>query len=118
MRILIVTSALALTALCGAAVIGGQPAQKAVTAEGAAVEVAAVRPGDAMSDACVWSAEAAAAGKSAQCAEATRPLVWPDDFIALTVSTATEVWQATVDFVGRAYNYAFESEDGPQKAGS
>lgn len=112
MRIWIVTSALALAALCGAALVGERAARDGAPS----VRVAAIQP-EGMTDACVWSVETAA-GRSAPCAEAAPPLVWPDDFIALTVSAATEAWQATVDFLGRAYTYAFDSDETPRKAGS
>ena len=86
---------------------------------------------DALSDACVWSPEAAAAGEADQCGGVThiesvpetpaasgRALVWPDDFIALTTGAVSDAWDAAVGYLTDLYEYAFESDEPARKAGS
>ena len=79
---------------------------------------------DVMSDACVFSAEAMAAGAPAQCGSAKlvpamfnlgeeshdKALVWPGDFFEITVSAAVEAWDATLSFVGGLFGIADEDD--------
>lgn len=87
-----------------------------------AVRVATAERHDVMSDACVFSAEAMAAGAAPQCGGAgivattyqpeqsveTEALVWPGDFLKLTAAAAGEAWDATLEFVGAIFGYANE----------
>ncbi|BCW90658.1 hypothetical protein sos41_38310 [Alphaproteobacteria bacterium SO-S41] len=86
------------------------------------VAVADMAP-DVMSDACVFSAEAMAAGAPAQCGAKVVPamfglgeeshnkaLVWPGDFFEITVSAAVEAWDATLSFVGSLFGIANEDD--------
>lgn len=135
MRTWILTAALALVALGGFALSQGEAADPAVSLQGAgtpAIQMAALQtPAETLSDACVWSPEAAAAGVADQCAgpppvvsvfdtsrAAGRALVWPDDFIEMTTSAVAEAWDTAVGFFIEVYEYAFESEEPPRKAGS
>ena len=87
------------------------------------VRVAVVETHDVMSDACVFSAEAMAAGAPAQCGAKVVPamfglgeeshnkaLVWPGDFFEITVSAAVEAWDATLSFVGSLFGIANEDD--------
>lgn len=124
MRTWLILPALALSALGGLALFGAGSSETAERTE--LVRLAALQPTDTLSDACVWTPEAAAAGEPSPCGTTTpvlaavepqppskpmRALVWPDDFIALTVVAATEVWQATLDFVSGLYDSAFGGEE-------
>ena len=87
------------------------------------VRVAVAEPATTMSDACVFSAEAMAAGSASQCGDARfihvmlatdetpsvsadMPLEWPGDFFALTLGAAIDAWDATMCFVGSLFHYA------------
>ena len=132
MRTWIFTSALALTALGGLAFWGNEAAGPEVAEPVlVVVQIAAIPLDEQMSDACVWSPEAAAAGAVDQCrdpeivvgvfesaGEQDRALIWPNDFIAMTVDAADAAWDATVTFLTDIYKYAFEAEEPPKKAGS
>lgn len=132
MRTWIFTSALTLTAFGSLALWGNEAAGPAVSEQHfATVQIAAVPIDDSMSDACVWSPEAAAAGVADPCREQEsavvmpepagsrhRALVWPNDFITITVDAAGEVWDATITFLTDIYQYAFEGDEPPKKAGS
>ena len=122
MRIWILSPALALAALCSLALLGTGPARLAET--GAPLQVAAIPEPDSMTDACVWTAEVAAAGDHDQCGEVraaepqARALVWPNDFIAITTGAAADVWDAAIGFLTGIYEYAFGDEQPPRQAGS
>ena len=91
------------------------------------VRIAVAEPADVMTDACVFSAEAMAAGAPAQCGaarvvhavtvvgepprEAPReaPLEWPGDFFSMTLDAALGVWEATLGFLGSLIDYAGEA---------
>ncbi len=126
--------ALALSAL-GALALSGDGA---VRLEGKShlVRLAALQTTDTLSDACVWTPEAAAAGEPGPCGTAApvlgtlsaeaveapapeqtahRPLVWPDDFIAMTIAAATEAWSTTVGWLTDLYDYAFEGDKVAEK---
>jgi len=144
MRIWAILPALALSAL-GALALSGGGAERP---EGNPhmVRLAALQTAGTMSDACVWSPEAAVAGEPGPCAAAElslgilsaeapaplqqmaeaphadvathRPLIWPDDFIALTIAAATDAWSATVGLLTDLYDYAFEGEETDKPSGS
>lgn len=78
-----------------------------------------------MTDACVFSAEAMAAGAPPQCGgdhgvhvvhatfdggEAMEPeaLVWPGDILKITATAALAAWDATITFVDSVFGYAKE----------
>lgn len=124
MRAFLVIPALALCAIGGLTLTGADAPRSVIAGVEvtASVQVAALQHDDALSDACVWSAEAAAAGVASQCGQskivqiadtaepAPRALVWPDDFIAITLEAAETAWRSTIDFMNDAYEYAFGSE--------
>ncbi len=89
------------------------------------VRIAVAEPAGVMTDACVFSAEAMAAGAPAQCgdarvvhavavvgdaappaAAAEAPLEWPGDFFSLTIEAALSAWDATIGFLGTLIDYA------------
>ncbi len=131
MRSWLYTPALALVALGALALSGADTASRDARAT-AEIRVAALQATpDALSDACVWSPEAAAAGEADQCGGVThiesvpetpaasgRALVWPDDFIALTTGAVSDAWDAAVGYLTDLYEYAFESDEPARKAGS
>lgn len=138
MRSWLILPALALSAL-GALVLQGDGALRS-DAQPHLVRLAALQTTDTLSDACVWSPEAAAAGELGPCAAAEpnlgalktdtppeapeiaaaarRPLVWPDDFIALTVNAATDAWSVTVGFLADLYDYAFGADEPEEASGT
>ena len=87
------------------------------------VVVASAEQSDIMTDACVFSAEAMAAGVPAQCGHASivravvvetrQPrhgaLKWPGDFVDLTATAAADAWDATLCFVDGLFGYARET---------
>ena len=131
MRSWLYTPALTLVALGALALSGADTASRDARAT-AEIRVATLQATpDALSDACVWSPEAAAAGEADQCGGVThiesapetpaasgRALVWPDDFIALTTGAVSDAWDAAVGYLTDLYEYAFESDEPARKAGS
>ncbi|MFT3809826.1 MAG: hypothetical protein QM698_07890 [Micropepsaceae bacterium] len=93
--------------------------------------LAALQEPVTLTDACVWTPEAAAAGTPDPCAvetaaakaiEATKPsgkaLVWPDDFVELTAQAVADVYEAAATLISDLYAFAFESEEAARKADS
>ena len=77
------------------------------------IKVAALQSPDVMSDACVFSAEAMAAGEAGSCSATVeqsssynKPFTWPGDFIDLTAMAAAQIWNATIHVIVRMYTYA------------
>jgi hypothetical protein len=82
-------------------------------ADAPCIKVAALQSPEVMSDACVFSAEAMAAGETGSCSATvdqsssfSQPFTWPGDFINLTVMAAAEIWNATLHVIVRMYTYA------------
>lgn len=77
------------------------------------IKVAALQQMDVMSDACVFSPEAMASGKSGSCSatvehssSVSKPFTWPGDFIELTAMAAAQIWNTTLHVIVRMYAYA------------
>jgi hypothetical protein len=119
-----VALAIGLAAVPTAAVPTGAAQRTAVSAPVAiSVQVATVERPEIMSDACVFSADAMAAGAPAQCGHAAMvqtvvvathqprngALKWPGDFLDLTAAAAVEAWDVTLCFVDGLFGYARES---------
>ena len=82
-------------------------------ADAPCIKVAALQSLDVMSDACVFSPEAMAAGEAGSCSATVehasssgKPFTWPGDFIDLTAMAAAEIWNATLHVIVRMYTYA------------
>jgi hypothetical protein len=119
-----VALAIGLAAVPATTVPAGTDQRTAVAAPVAiSVQVASVERDDIMTDACVFSPDAMAAGEPAQCGHAavlqtvivathqprSGALKWPGDFVTLTAAAAVEAWDATLCFVDDLFGYARES---------